>query len=109
PDGVTEFVDKRYFDGPTERDEKTRLDLFFPAGSGWPVMVFVHGGGWSSGDKDLRVGGRDVYRNIGRFYAARGIGVAVINYRLLPGVHWRTQLRDVAHAALYTRTRAGES
>jgi acetyl esterase/lipase len=40
----------------------------------------------------------DVYGNIGRFYAARGIGVAVINYRLQPTVGWRDQVADVARA-----------
>ena len=108
-DSITEYVDERYFDGPTELDDKTRLDLFFPGGEDWPILVFAHGGGWTSGDKDLHIGGRDVYRNIGRYYASHGIGVAVINYRLLPGVHWRTQLRDVGRAVLYTRSRAAEA
>ncbi len=75
-----------------------RLDLYRPAGTGWPVIVFVHGGNWDSGSKDLRAGGADVYANIGRFYAARGIGVAVIDYRLQPGVDWRTQVADVREA-----------
>src|ERR1700720_4281423 len=52
-----------------------RLDLFLPQGQHWPVFVFVHGGGWNEGDKDSRAGGADVYGNIGRFYAGRGIGV----------------------------------
>ena len=62
------------------------------------MFVFVHGGNWDAGDKGLRVGGVDVYGNIGRFYAARGIGVAVINYRLQPAVNWREQVKDVAAA-----------
>lgn len=107
-DGIAEYRDERYFDGPGEEDEKTRLDLFFPEGEGWPVVMFVPGGGWDAGDKDLKVGGKDVYRNIGRFLAANGVGAAVINYRLLPGVHWTTQIRDVARAALYVRRRAAE-
>jgi acetyl esterase/lipase len=75
-----------------------RLDLFFPTRTNWPVFIFVHGGNWSAGDKGLRVGGADVYDNIGRFYAARGVGVAVINYRLQPVVNWREQVKDVAAA-----------
>ena len=77
---------------------KHRYDFFRPAGRGWPVMVFIHGGSWTSGDKSLSAGGEDIYGNIGRFYASRGIGVAVINYRLIPDVNWRTQLDDVAQA-----------
>ena len=50
--------------------------------------MFVHGGNWDSGDKNDRAGGADVYANIGRFDAARGLGVAVDNYRLQPAVAW---------------------
>lgn len=82
---------------------KHRLDLYLPATKRWPVMVFVHGGGWVSGDKALRFGGQDVYGNIGRFYAARGIGVAVISYRLQPQVTWREQVDDVAEAAAWAK------
>ena len=91
-DPATEFVDS----------VKNRLDLYTPGGTDWPVLVFAHGGGWSSGDKALTVGGKEVYRNIGRYFAERGIGTAVINYRLLPGVHWRTQINDVAAAIEWT-------
>ena len=82
---------------------KHRLDLYRPASKGWPMMVFVHGGGWVEGDKALRFGGQDVYGNIGRFYAARGIGVAVINYRLQPPVTWREQVSDVADAVAWVK------
>ncbi|NND70134.1 MAG: alpha/beta hydrolase [Rhodothermales bacterium] len=78
---------------------KGRLNLYLPAtGDSWPVVIFVHGGGWSSGDKDLKIGGKKVYLNIGRFFAANGIASAVINYRLIPGVHWQTQIGDIARA-----------
>ena len=79
-------------------DTERQLNLFLPRGTNWPVLIFVHGGNWDSGDKNLTVSGADVYGNIGRFYALRGIGVAVINYRLQPAVTWREQVRDVAAA-----------
>ena len=89
-----------------------KLDLYLPATSGWPVIVFVHGGNWDSGSKDLRAGGADVYANIGRFYASRGIGVAVINYRLQPRVQWPEQVDDVRAAVSWVRshivTRGGQ-
>ncbi len=81
-----------------------RLDLFLPAKTNWPVVIFVHGGGWDSGDKNLRVGGADVYGNIGRYFAARGVGVAVINYRLQPQVQWRDQATDVASAVAWVHS-----
>lgn len=75
-----------------------RLDLYLPKGTGWPLIVFVHGGNWDQGDKHTRVAGADVYANIGRFYATSGIGVAVINYRLQPTTDWRGQVDDVRAA-----------
>jgi arylformamidase len=78
-----------------------RLDLFLAQGRDRPVFIFVHGGGWMKGDKGLRVGGADVYGNIGRFYAAHGVDVAVINYRLQPKASWRDQIDDVARATAW--------
>lgn len=79
------------------------LDLYQPAGKAWPIIVFVHGGNWDSGDKNYRAGGADVYANIGRFYATRGIGVAVINYRLQPAIAWPAQVDDVRAAMTWVR------
>jgi acetyl esterase/lipase len=93
---------------------KHRLDVFLPASAApvdgahanaWPLLVFVHGGGWTSGDKALRVGGADVYANIGRFFAAHGIGAAVISYRLQPEVRWQDQVDDVERAVAVLRER----
>ncbi len=77
---------------------KHKLDLFLPTGKNWPVIIFIHGGGWNTGDKGLAVGSKDVYGNIGRYYASRGIGVATINYRLLPGVTLQDEIADCAAA-----------
>ena len=84
-------------------DPKHRLDLYLPAGNGWPTLIFVHGGGWTAGDKSLTVSKADVYGNIGRFYSSRGIGTAVISYRLQPEVVWRDQVDDVASAVAFVR------
>ena len=51
-------------------------------GEGWPTLVFVHGGGWTEGSIDLETGGQPIYGNIGGFYAGRGYGVALVEYRL---------------------------
>lgn len=96
-----------YWDGTDRDTRKHRLDLFLSEGTDWPVLVFVHGGEWTEGDKDLRVGGADVYGNIGRFFAARGVGTAVINYRLLPHVSWREQAQDVARAVAWVHSHIG--
>lgn len=91
----------RYSDAPDADPVKNRLDLFLPKGKNWPIMIFVHGGGWNTGDKDLKVAGADIYGNIGRYFASQGIGVAVISYRLMPDVDWKTQIMDVAKATAW--------
>jgi acetyl esterase/lipase len=85
---------------PTGTIGKDRLDLFLPSPDRrhWPVVVFIHGGNWTEGDRALRVGGADLYGNIGRFLAAHGAGAAVISYQLIPTVDWRAQADDVARA-----------
>ena len=88
-------------------DGKNRLDLFLPSPETprpWPVLVFVHGGGWRHGDRALRMGGAEVYANIGRFLAGHGVGSAVISYRLQPSVGWHTQVEDVASAVAWLVT-----
>jgi len=101
PDAQT-IRDQPYGKGPP--DPKRRFDLFLPARSGFPMAVFVHGGGWTEGDRGTRVGGADVFGNIGRFLAGHGIGTAVISYRLLPDVTWREQIDDVAQAVVAARS-----
>ncbi|MBA3948591.1 MAG: alpha/beta hydrolase [Acidobacteria bacterium] len=87
-----------HLDVPYGPAPEHRLNLFLPAGRDWPLVVFVHGGNWDEGSKDLEVGGADIYNNIGRSLASEGIGVAVVSYRLLPAVSWQTQAADVAAA-----------
>ncbi len=103
-----QLIDLAYREDEGSDPVKHRLDLFLPEGEGWPVLVFVHGGGWTAGDKSLRAGGADVYSNIGRFYAAQGFGTAVINYRLQPAVTWREQVDDVARAVAWVHANIAE-
>jgi len=107
--------DLSYHEGDPSHPDKHRLDLFLPTVDSagptadvWPVVVFVHGGGWTSGDRGLRFGGEDVYGNLGRYLAAHGIGAAVISYRLQFEVDWRDQVEDVARAVAWVRTHIGD-
>jgi acetyl esterase/lipase len=93
---------------------KHRLDLFRPKQPQAPILIFVHGGGWTEGDKALAIGDVDVYGNIGRYYASQGILTAIINYRLLnpsepPGDRSLTlddQLSDVASSVAWVHKNA---
>lgn len=94
-------------------DPKHRLNLFFPLEDSvrarpWPVVVFVHGGGWTEGDRDFTFGNADVYNNIGRYFAQHGIGAATVSYQLMPGVTWREQVADVAAAVAWVHGHIGE-
>jgi acetyl esterase/lipase len=46
-----------------------------------------------------------VYGNIGRFFAAHGVGTAVVSYRLQPEVGWQDQVDDVERAVAMLRAR----
>lgn len=95
--------DLSYREAPAADPDKLRFDWYRPEGRDWRTVVFVHGGGWRSGDRALTVGGADVYRNIGRFFASRGVAAAVISYRLQPEVPWSEQVADVTHAVRSVR------
>jgi acetyl esterase/lipase len=71
---------------------RNQLDLYLPkAKKNFPVLLFVHGGFWKSGNKDL-------YAPLGQVYARNGIGTVIINYRLSPKVQHPAHVQDVASA-----------
>lgn len=60
-----------------------------------PVIMFIHGGGWSDGDPEY-------YGFIGRNFAPRGFVVVNIGYRLLPEGEYPAMLADSAAALRWT-------
>jgi acetyl esterase/lipase len=79
-----------YCEGEDADQKRHRLDLYLPKDQkDFPVVLFVHGGAWTIGSKDVRW-----HADIGKFFASHGIGAVVINYRLSPGV---THLKGVKH------------
>lgn len=101
--------DLDYFTGDGADPVKHKLDLYLPEGEapagGWPVFLFVHGGGWASGDRRY-IGG--TYGNVGRAVARAGIVGVVISYRLAPAVKHPEQVRDVARAIAWTQAHIAE-
>lgn len=78
-----------------------RLDLYVPDGAGpWPLLVWVHGGGWSGGDKALNPAGAQVRQ------ASRGYVVASVNYRLSGVATHPAQVHDVKAAIRWLRGHA---
>ncbi|MFH1135764.1 MAG: alpha/beta hydrolase [Pseudomonadota bacterium] len=65
------------------------LDIFTPEGSGKrPLLLWLHGGGFLSGDKAY-------YYRICREFASKGLVVFNVNYRLSPQAQYPDQVRDV--------------
>jgi acetyl esterase/lipase len=103
---VTEFQVERHPDLAYRTDEdadsRHKLDLYVPSGAkNYPVLMFVHGGGWKSGNKSL-------YVALGRTFARHGIGVAIINYRLSPKVKHPAHVEDAAKAFAWVKANIGK-
>ncbi|MFL5242534.1 MAG: alpha/beta hydrolase [Gemmataceae bacterium] len=91
--------DLSYNDAADAHKTKHKLDLFLPKDAkDFPVLFFVHGGGWRHGDKDFL----GIYSAIGTMFAQHGIGAVVINYRLSPEVMHPEHIKDVAKAFAWT-------
>ncbi|MCI0343045.1 MAG: alpha/beta hydrolase [Planctomycetales bacterium] len=94
--------DIRYVEGEGADPEKHLLDLYVPEGkTGAPVLLFIHGGAWSIGDKKF-------HPNVGRAFASRGILTALASYRLSPSVKHPEHARDVARAIAWLVAHAAE-
>jgi 6-phosphogluconolactonase (cycloisomerase 2 family)/endonuclease/exonuclease/phosphatase family metal-dependent hydrolase/dienelactone hydrolase len=93
---VESYLDIPYFDGLGADSRKHKLDLFTPRGAtDFPVLFFVHGGAWTTGDRKL-------YGRLGRVFARNGIGTVITSYRLSPGVKHPGHIEDVARAFAWT-------
>ena len=72
--------------------ERQVLDVHAPAGAkNLPVVFWIHGGGWQSGDKTMVALKPKAFTEAGFVFVS-------INHRLLPGVEMGAITRDVASA-----------
>ena len=80
------------------------LDLAMPKAQSEkprPALVFVHGGGWSSGDKR-----RGTFKTIPIEYAQKGYVCISVNYRLTSEAAFPACLEDVKCAVRWLRAHA---
>lgn len=87
--------------GPAERN---RLDVFTtqPAGSeARPVFIFLHGGGFVAGDKNLP--DSPFHDNVGVWAARNGLVGVNMTHRLAPQATWPAGAEDVAAAVRWVR------
>jgi acetyl esterase/lipase len=83
-------------------DSPQKMDLYFPASGGpWPVLVFVHGGSWTEGDKAEAV-------EMKESVTEQGYALVSINYRLYPTIRFPDNIEDVKCAIRYLRANASE-
>ena len=84
--------DIAYADGKPEDAAKHKLDIYVPKDKkNFPVLVFIHGGSWRSGD-------RSQYPALANRFAKEGFGVVVPSYRLMPANPHPAQIDDATAA-----------
>ncbi len=98
--GMTVKTDINYTEA---RDRLQTLDIYYPAPHEnlVPILMHIHGGGWSIGDKRMM-------KNHGLFYAGHGIIFIAINYRLSPKVQHPAHIQDCAAAFSWIYAHAEE-
>jgi len=106
PAGISPSVDVRkdiaYVEGAPADEGKHKLDLYLPKDRhGFPVLIFIHGGSWRSGD-------RSNYPALGNRFAMAGLGVVVPSYRLMPGAPHPAQIEDATAAVEWVVRNIGQ-
>ena len=84
-------------------DEELKLNLAVPKGLKGPTpgLIYIHGGGWSGGD-------RKGYDQFAKNAAAQGYVAATIDYRLAPKHLFPAQVEDCKCAVRWMRAHADE-
>lgn len=79
------------------------LDVYSPKdrSQAKDVLVFIHGGSWSSGKKET-------YRFFGKGFARKNVVTVVINYRLAPEVLFDQMAEDCAAAVSWVKMHIAE-
>lgn len=100
-----------YFDGVSRHadipfgEQGLLLDIYTPPESSvekqFPVLVFIYGGSWSNGDKDI-------YKFIGSRFAQAGYITVIPDYRHYPAVKFPAFVQDNADALAWTVDNIGQ-
>lgn len=87
----------------TQGGDDLKMDLYRPEEPNGAAVMFIHGGGWTSGSKNGGSGSEMWPELLGRGYL-----VASIDYRLAPEDPFPAQMEDVTCAVLYLKRNAAE-
>ena len=66
-----------------------------------PVLLFVHGGNWNSGKKEL-------YDFYGKNFAKKGITTVIVGYTLSPEANYKAMTKEVSEAIKWTQQHISE-
>lgn len=111
PNGVSGIPGAVY--GQPEGYRPLTLDLYLPPTSlarpagGFPLVLYIHGGGWMGGDAH-RSGPFVDFPGVLALLASRGYVVASMEYRLSGEARFPAQIQDVKAAVRWLRLHAGK-
>jgi acetyl esterase/lipase len=84
------------------KDKLQSLDVYSPPdGKDHPVIVWIHGGGWSKGDKAS-------LQQKPQAFVDKGFVLVSVNYRLVPAVTVKDLMADLAQSVRWVRDHAAE-
>ncbi|OCH85859.1 alpha/beta hydrolase domain-containing protein [Obba rivulosa] len=97
--------------GPTDRH---KLDIYYPPSDSVkrekaPVLIFAYGGGFGTGERLYRPPIDLIYRNVGAFFAKRGIVFVIPDYRLVPDAIFPQPAEDLRDAVRWVIDRAEDA
>lgn len=97
--------DVRFAATPGVEPKLQSLDLYAPSAPGpHPVVVFVHGGGWRTGDKRNAAVGEEK----AAFFTREGFVYVSLNYRLSPKAAHPAHIEDVAAGVAWVGSHVAE-
>ncbi len=97
--GVQKTKNVSYLETSLNIDSQPSLNIFSPKKAKYqntPVLIFVHGGNWNSGNKEL-------YNFYGNNFAKKGITTVVVGYTLSPNANYKGMTTEVAEAIKWTQ------
>jgi acetyl esterase len=86
------------------RDPLQKLDVYEPTvrpAKPMPVFIYIHGGGFTRGDK-TNLGTGPFYANLGYWFGRHGVVTVLANYRLAPKDPWPAGAKDMAGILAWT-------
>ncbi|MFA0962684.1 alpha/beta hydrolase [Roseivirga sp. BDSF3-8] len=98
------YKDIDYLTGGVENGERPTLNVFVPKkieeGKA-PVLLFVHGGNWNSGNKET-------YNILGRNFARKDVVTVIPGYTLSPDASYEEMAQQIAEAVRWTLDSIGK-